>query len=73
MTVPAKAVFVENGKSFAYVQVPADSQQFVRRNVETLASGSDRLRIVGGLSAGDRVVSDGVLLIRQLETDSPNP
>jgi membrane fusion protein, heavy metal efflux system len=72
LTVPAKAVFVENGKSFAYVQAPADSQQFVRRNVETLASGSDRLRIVGGLSAGDRVVSDGVLLLRQLETDSPN-
>jgi cobalt-zinc-cadmium efflux system membrane fusion protein len=70
LTLPAKAVFVENGKSFAYVQ--AGAQEFVRRNIETLASGSDRLRIVSGLSAGDRVVSDGVLLLRQLEADSPN-
>jgi AcrB/AcrD/AcrF family len=36
--------------------------------VETLASGADRLRVVRGLSTGDRVISDGVLLLRQLET-----
>jgi RND family efflux transporter MFP subunit len=72
LTVPAKAVFVENGKSFAYVQVRAGSPEFVRRDVDAVASGAERLRIISGLSAGDRVVSDGVLLLRQLETDSPN-
>jgi cobalt-zinc-cadmium efflux system membrane fusion protein len=68
LTVPAKAVFVENSRSFAHVQV--GPQEFARRDVETLASGADRLRVVRGLSAGDRVISDGVLLLRQLETDA---
>jgi RND family efflux transporter MFP subunit len=69
LTVAAKAVFVENSKSFAYLQTGA--QEFVRREVETAARGSDRLRVLRGLAAGDRVVSDGVLLLRQLETDAP--
>ena len=68
LTVPAKAVFVENSRSFAYVQV--GPQEFTRRDIETLASGADRLRVVRGLSTGDRVISDGVLLLRQLETDA---
>jgi cobalt-zinc-cadmium efflux system membrane fusion protein len=69
LTVPAKAVFVEGGRSFTYVQV--GTQEFVRSAVETVASGTDRLRIVSGLKAGDRVVSDGVLLLRQLDTGAP--
>jgi len=68
LTVPAKAVFVENGQTFAYVQTAP--QEFTRREVETVASGSDRLRVVRGVKAGERVVSDGVLLLRQLEADS---
>jgi cobalt-zinc-cadmium efflux system membrane fusion protein len=68
VTVPVKAVFVENNRSFAYVQI--GPQEFARRDVETLAGGADRLRVVRGLSAGDRVISDGVLLLRQLETDA---
>ena len=69
LTIPAKAVFVESGQSFAYVQT--GPQQFARRPIETVASGSDRVRIVSGVKAGERVVSDGVLLLRQLETDTP--
>jgi cobalt-zinc-cadmium efflux system membrane fusion protein len=71
LTLPAKAVFVENGKSFAYVQVRDGSAEFVRRGLETTPIGSDHLRIVSGLSAGDHIVSDGVLLLRQLEADAP--
>ena len=70
LTVPAKAVLVEDGKSFAYVQV--GPQAFIRREIDTLASGADRLRVVHGLMPGDRVITDGVLLLRQLEADSPN-
>ena len=73
LTLPARAVFVENGKSFVYVQSQPDSPQFVRRGVETQAMGSDRLRVASGLSAGDRIVSDGVLLLRQLEAEAPRP
>ncbi|NUR54274.1 MAG: efflux RND transporter periplasmic adaptor subunit [Acidobacteria bacterium] len=68
LTVPATAVFVENGRTFAYVQT--GSQEFARRELETVTSGSDRLRVVRGAQAGERVVSDGVLLLRQLESDA---
>ena len=71
LTVPAKAVFVEDSQSFAYVQVTP--QEFVRRAIDTVPSGPDRLRVVRGLVPGDRVISDGVLLLRQLEADSPGP
>jgi cobalt-zinc-cadmium efflux system membrane fusion protein len=69
LTVPAKAVFVENSHSFTYVQVAA--REFKRRRIETVTSDSDRLRVLSGLEPGERVVSDGVLLLRQLEADSP--
>ena len=57
---------MENGHTFAYVQ--AGPQQFVRREIETAAADADRLRVVAGLKAGDRVVSDGALLLRQVES-----
>jgi cobalt-zinc-cadmium efflux system membrane fusion protein len=69
LTVPAKAVFVENSQSFAYVQVTP--REFQRRQIDTVTSDSDRLRVLHGLKPGDRVVSEGVLLLRQLEADSP--
>jgi len=69
LSVPATAVFVENGQTFAYVQTAP--QDFVRRQIETVPSESTRLRVVRGAKAGDRVISDGVLLLRQLEADSP--
>ena len=65
LTIPANALFVEDGRSFAYVQTGAN--EFERRGVETAPSGSDRVRVVHGLAAGDRVATDGVLLLRQLE------
>jgi membrane fusion protein, heavy metal efflux system len=68
LTIAGKAAFVENGRTFTYVQ--SGPQQFVRREIETAPTDSDRLRVVAGLKAGDRVVSDGVLLLRQLESDT---
>ncbi len=68
LSVAASAVFVENGRSFAYLQ--QDDTTFLRREVETAPGSGARLRVVRGLAAGDRVVSDGVLLLRQLETDA---
>jgi hypothetical protein len=62
-------VFVENSKAFAYLQT--GPHEFTRRTIETVTSGSDRLQVVRGLQAGDLVVSDGVLLLRQLEADAP--
>ena len=68
LTVPAKAVFVENGRTFAYIKV--GPQEFKRQEIETVRSGPDRLRVTHGMKAGDQIVSDGVLLLRQLELDS---
>jgi cobalt-zinc-cadmium efflux system membrane fusion protein len=68
LTIPAKALFVEEGKTFAYVQT--DSREFARRQVEAVPIGADRLRVVQGVTAGDHVVSDGVLLLRQLEANA---
>jgi cobalt-zinc-cadmium efflux system membrane fusion protein len=67
LTVPNKAVFVENGRSYAYVQ--AGKTEFVRRELEAMPGGGDRVRVTRGLAVGDRVVSDGVLLLRQRESN----
>ena len=67
LTLPAKAVFVENGKRYVYVETA--HAVFARREIETQAGDGDRVRVTRGLSAGDRVVSDGVLLLRARETD----
>jgi membrane fusion protein, heavy metal efflux system len=68
LTVSTKAVFVESGRTFAYVQT--GPLEFARREVDTNTTGSDRVRVVRGMQAGDHVVTDGVLLLRQLEADS---
>lgn len=69
LTAPAKAIFVENGKSYAYVQ--GGTSQFSRREVSTVAGSGTRVRVTSGLAAGERVVTDGVLLLRSLEADDP--
>jgi membrane fusion protein, heavy metal efflux system len=68
LTVPARAVFVEDGRTFAYVS--AGPQEFVRREIGTVKSDRDRLRVTRGIEPGEHVVSDGVLLLRQLESES---
>jgi len=65
LTVPASAVFMEDGRSFSYVQT--GDRTFTRRAISTLPDGGKRVRVVAGLHAGDRVVVDGVLLLRQEE------
>ena len=67
LTAPAKAVFVEDGHSFMYVQTAA--AEFERREVEVAASGANRVNVTRGVAVGDRVVSEGVLLLRARETD----
>jgi len=71
LTVPTKAVFVEAGRSFVYVE--AAHGTFARREVDTQAGVGDRVGVTRGLALGDRIVSDGVLLLRARETDGSNP
>jgi cobalt-zinc-cadmium efflux system membrane fusion protein len=67
LTAPAKAVFVEDGRSFMYVQTGAG--EFERREVQVAAAGVNRVQVTRGVGAGDRIVSEGVLLLRARETD----
>jgi len=66
LTVPASAVFMEDGKSYSYVQTSA--RKFTRREVSAVPDSAQRMRVVAGLAAGDTVVTQGVLLLRQQET-----
>jgi membrane fusion protein, heavy metal efflux system len=65
LTVPASAVFTENGRSWVYVSTTAG--HFARRSVDVdQDEGADR-RVLSGLRAGDRVVTGGALLLREEE------
>jgi membrane fusion protein, heavy metal efflux system len=65
LTVPASAVFTENGNSWVYVSTKAG--HFTRRSIEVdQDEGADR-RVLSGLRSGDRVVTSGALLLREEE------
>jgi membrane fusion protein, heavy metal efflux system len=65
LTVPVAAIFNEGGRNYVFVEVsPA---RFARRAVEVAQDGGSERRVLTGLRAGDRVVVDGVLLLRQEE------
>jgi cobalt-zinc-cadmium efflux system membrane fusion protein len=65
LSVPSTAAFTEGGRTWVYIAV--GDRQFVRRAVEIAADpGTDR-RVLSGLRAGERVVTGGVLLLRQEE------
>jgi len=68
LTVPATAVFMEDGKSYSYVQT--SPREFKRRQVSAVPDGGHRMRVIAGLGAGDRIVTDGVLLLRQEEAQA---
>jgi membrane fusion protein, heavy metal efflux system len=65
ITVPPRSVFIENGRSFVYVEVGGG--RFERRGVELAAAAGADPRVVSGLQPGDRIVVDGALLLRQEE------
>jgi membrane fusion protein, heavy metal efflux system len=65
LTVPVKAVFTESGRNFVYVRV--NNREFARRLVEIAPDGTARLRVSSGLKAGDKIVSEGAVLLRQQE------
>jgi cobalt-zinc-cadmium efflux system membrane fusion protein len=63
LTLPASAVFTENGKNYVYVQT--GTTEFTRRTVEVSPDPSGRLRVVSGLKAGENVVSEHAILVHQ--------
>jgi len=65
LTVPARATFTESGRTWIYVALAAN--RFVRRPIEVDQDQGPNRRVLKGLQEGDRVVTDGALLLRQEE------
>lgn len=71
LTVPAKALFTEGERSYAFVAV--DDHHFERRLVTASADGAGRRRVTSGIRPGDRVVADGALLLRLRQKQQQQP
>lgn len=67
MTLPKEAVIEIDGKHFVYLQ-HADSR-FERHEVKVLNVSTDHVRILEGLTPGQRVVVKGAVLIKAQETN----
>jgi len=63
--VPTAAVLTESGATYVYVE--REAGRFQRRRVDVAPSSGGARRVVHGLAAGERVVVDGVLLLREEE------
>jgi cobalt-zinc-cadmium efflux system membrane fusion protein len=61
LTIPATAMLVEGTQGYAFLQT-AD-RTFVKTRITATPDGPGRLRVTAGLKAGDRVVTDGALLV----------
>jgi cobalt-zinc-cadmium efflux system membrane fusion protein len=62
LTVPTSAVQQEAGQAFVFV---AESEnRFRRTDVVTGNEGKDRIEIVRGLQANDRVVTRGAFILK---------
>jgi membrane fusion protein, heavy metal efflux system len=63
-SVPQKAVFLKGNKHYVFVE--EQPGQFARHEVEVGPEQQGQIAIVAGLSAGQRVVTDGCVLLQQL-------
>jgi cobalt-zinc-cadmium efflux system membrane fusion protein len=62
--VPAKAVFLDGDSRYVFVE--AAPGRFQRQRVAVGAERSGHVAVTGGLAAGQRVVTDGSLLLQQI-------
>jgi cobalt-zinc-cadmium efflux system membrane fusion protein len=65
LMVPREAVLEAEGKRFVYVLL--SGEEFQRREVAVADEYGDRVAIVSGLKAGERVVTQGIWQLRQQE------
>jgi cobalt-zinc-cadmium efflux system membrane fusion protein len=65
LTIPAKALFSEGGRNYVYLR--SGELEFTRRQVDIASEGLSRYRVTDGLKAGDQVVTQGAILLRQQE------
>jgi membrane fusion protein, heavy metal efflux system len=65
LTIPREAVLEEDGKQFVYVVEGSD--QYVKRQVKVGTISSDQVRVLEGLTSGQRIVTKGAVLIKGQE------
>ena len=65
LRIPREAVLEENGKQFVYVVEGAD--QYIKREVKVRTISPDQVRVLEGLTSGQRIVTKGAVLIREQE------
>jgi membrane fusion protein, heavy metal efflux system len=71
LLVPLEAVLESEGKRFVYVL--RSGEEFERRDVTVGDEYGDRVAIVSGLKAGERVVTQGAYQLRQHELRPSSP
>lgn len=69
IAVPREAVLEVDGKEFVYVAQAGE--RYVRRPVRTATAAGDQVRILEGLTPGERVVTKGAVLIKGQEAKAP--
>lgn len=65
IAVPREAVLEADGKQFVYVV--EDHDRYVKREVKVSTISSDQVRILEGLTPGQRIVTKGAVLIKGQE------
>jgi cobalt-zinc-cadmium efflux system membrane fusion protein len=64
LTVPASAVFLSGDHYYAFVEEAPG--RYVRRQVDAEEGGFGRMRVLSGLKSGERIVTDGALLLQHV-------
>ena len=59
--IPATALLTEDGKSYLFVALAG--RRFERRMVSAAPGGEGHWSVTSGLRTGDRIVTDGALLL----------
>lgn len=66
--VPIKAVFMKNERHFVYIEEPAGT--YARHEVELGPEHGGKILVRSGVSAGQRVVTEGGLLLDEVRSDA---
>ena len=66
LTVPVDALLEEQGTHYLYVQVTGES--FTKRTVKPGENDGQRIEILVGLNPGERVVTEGAILLKAAAT-----
>lgn len=61
ISLPASAVFTEDGKSYVFAAIT--DRRFERRLIVAAPDAEGRLRVTSGLRVGEKIVTDGAMLL----------